>query len=48
MRKKSHKYGLEVPINVESAYQVDLKNGNVLWREAIKKEMKNVLVAFQI
>ena len=30
MRKKSHKYGLEVPMSVEGAYQIDLKNGNVL------------------
>ena len=46
MRKKTHKFGLEVPASVEEAYQIDERNGNTFWREAIKKEMRNVMVAF--
>lgn len=39
MRKRMNKvkYGIEVP-----------KNGNTLWRDAIAKETKNVMIAFEI
>ena len=42
------KFGIEVPINVNAALLLDEKNGNHLWEEAIKKEMKNARVAFQL
>ena len=29
-------------------YQIDKRNGNYYWRDAINKEMKNVLKAFVI
>ena len=48
VRKMSHKYGIEIPTSVEHAYALDEKNGNSLWRDAIKKEMHNVGVAFEI
>eukprot|EP00957_Ditylum_brightwellii_P060482 4592450-Ditylum_brightwellii.AAC.1 len=47
-RKTSHKYGIEIPISVEHAYKIDLKNGNIFWHDAIKKEMYNVGIAFEI
>lgn len=47
-RKTSHKYGVELPTSVEHAYELDEKNGNTLWRDAIKKEMHNVGIAFEI
>ena len=48
VKKKTHKYRLEVPRTVEVAYLLDQKNKNTYWREAIKKEMRNVVVAFHI
>ena len=48
VRKKTHKYGIEVPSSVEHALEIDKKNGNTLWRDAIAKEMYNVSVAFKI
>jgi hypothetical protein len=47
-RKTSHKYGIEIPTSVEHAYEIDRKNGNTFWRDAIKKEMYNVGIAFEI
>ena len=46
--KKNFKFGIEVPRTVREAYELDKKNGNTLWADAIKKEMENVRVAFQI
>ena len=46
--KKSHKYDVESPRLVEHAYELDNKNQNTFWRNAIKKEMTNVMVAFEI
>ena len=47
-KKTTHKYGVELPTSVEHAYELDRKNGNTLWRDAIKKEMHDAAVAFQI
>jgi hypothetical protein len=47
-KKKTHKYGVQVPKTVREAYELDKINGNTLWRDAIAKEMKNVMVAFDI
>ena len=41
MKKKTHKYGIEVPRTAEEACLLDQKNTNSYWRDAIKKEMKN-------
>ena len=46
--KKTHKFGIRVPKNVEEATAIDQENGNTLWTDAIAKEMKNVRVAFDI
>ena len=48
MKQKTHKYGVEVPHSVQHAYDIDNRNGNTYWRQAIQKEMKNVMVAFDI
>ena len=45
--KASHKFGIEIPTSVEHAYEIDRKNGNNAWREAIEKEMANVRIAFK-
>ena len=46
--KVSHKYGVELPRSVQHAKELDEKNGNTLWNDAINKEMGNLKVAFDI
>lgn len=46
--KRKIMYGVEVPESVDEAYKLDEKNGNDFWDQAIKKELKNVIVAFQL
>jgi hypothetical protein len=48
VRKTSHKYGIELPTSVKYAIEIDQKNGNTLWQDALSKEMGNVCVAFEI
>lgn len=48
VKKKSHKYGVQIPRSVQEAYELDQRNGNNLWRAAIQKEMENVSIAFEI
>jgi len=47
-QKVTHKFGIELPRDVEHAYDIDRANGNNYWREAIDKEMENVKVAFKV
>jgi hypothetical protein len=47
-RKTTHKYGLEIPQNVNHAHAIDKKNGNNFWAIALQKEMRNVGIAFEI
>lgn len=47
-QKRTHKLGFEIPKSVKRAYEIDIENGNSLWRDAIAKEMSNVRVAFNI
>jgi hypothetical protein len=46
--KTSHKYGIEVPSSVRHAIEIDQRNKNTLWQNALAKEMGNVCVAFEI
>ena len=48
IRKMTHKYGIEIPRDVEHVHEIDARNGNTNWRDALKKEMYNVRVAFEI
>ena len=48
MRKTSHKYGVELLNDVEHAMELDRKNGNRFWRDALSLEMSNVGVAFEV
>ena len=48
IRKTTHKYGIKIPRDVEHAHEIDSRNGNTMWRDALKKEMYNVRVAFEI
>jgi hypothetical protein len=47
-RKRTHKFGIEVPNTVKEALVLDCKNGNTLWADAIAKEMRGVYIAFNI
>jgi hypothetical protein len=44
--KKTHKYGVKLPKSVKEALAINDKTGTQFWRLAIKKEMKNVMAAF--
>ena len=46
--KHTHKFGIQVPKMVWEALDLDKANGNDLWWESIKKEMKVVRIAFKI
>jgi hypothetical protein len=48
VKRTSHKYGIEVPTSVKNVIEVDRKNKNSLWADALKKEMGNVCVVFEI
>jgi hypothetical protein len=45
--KKTHKYGIEMPKAVRQALAIDARNGDLAWRDAIAKEMKNVMPVFE-
>ena len=45
--QRTHKYGIRIPRTIEEAIQIDRENGNTLWQDAIKKEMKNIMIAFE-
>ena len=44
---RSHKCGIEMPKTVKQVMEIDQRNGNKLWEDAIRKEMKNVRPAFE-
>ena len=46
--KKGYQFGIEVPSTVAEAIQIDRKNGNTLWQDAIKTEMDTVSIAFRV
>jgi hypothetical protein len=48
VRKKTHKYGIEVPTSLVRVKELDRINGNTLWMDALKLEMHNVGVAFEV
>ena len=41
------KFGIRVPKTVEETLRLDEENGNDFWGKALKKEMKNVCVAYK-
>jgi hypothetical protein len=48
VRKKTHKYGVEVPTRLVRAKELVRINGNTLWMDAIKLETHNVGIAFEV
>ena len=45
--QRTHKYGIEIPKTVAHAVELDAKNGDTRWWDAIMKEMANVRIAFK-
>ena len=45
---RRHKLGTELAKSVKQALAVDTKNGNILWADAVSKELENVIVTFDI
>jgi hypothetical protein len=46
--KRTHKFGVEVPKSWDDCVRLDKENGKTLWQDAVRKEIKNVRVAFKI
>ena len=46
--KHTHKYGIRIPTTIQDASRLNTENNNSLWRDAIRKEMKNASIAFEI
>jgi hypothetical protein len=46
--KCTHNFGIQVPKTWGEAVKLDEENGNTLWQDAIRKEMNNVRIAFNI
>jgi hypothetical protein len=46
--KRTDKFGIEVPKSWHDCMRLDKENGNTLWQDAVRKEMKNVRIAFKI
>ncbi len=44
---RTHKYGVRIPKNVRETAEIDPENGNTLWMDAIKLDMKHVQIAFE-
>jgi len=45
--RTTHKFGIQIPISVQEAYEIDWTAGTSHWTRAIYKEMQNVRIAFE-
>ena len=46
--ERTHKFGIEIPKDVEHARRIDEANGNTLWQDAIALEMRDNRIAFEV
>ena len=46
--ERTHKYGIQIPKTVEEAYAIDALNGNKLWTNAIREEMRKIKGAIRV
>ena len=46
--KHTHKFEIEIPTSVKDTFELDKKNNNTIWADAIAAEMKNVQMVFKI
>lgn len=42
VKRKTHKYGVQIPQNIDEAFELDEANGNTLWQEALALEMSSI------
>ena len=42
VKRKTHKYGVQVPTSVEEALELDKENNNSMWQDALKLEMGEI------
>jgi hypothetical protein len=45
--KRTHKYGIRMPKSIKEALEIDAETGTTFWQDAIGKEIKNAMVAFE-
>ena len=48
LQQTIHIYGIEIPTSINHAMDIDRKNENTMWKDAIALEMINVGIAFEI
>ena len=46
--RTEQKYGVELPKTVKRALEIDQETGTTYWRDALKKEMDAVMIAFKV
>jgi hypothetical protein len=46
--KLTPKFGIEFPKSWDDCMRLDKENDNTIWQDAVRKEMKNVIIAFKI
>ena len=39
---RTHKYGVRIPKSVKEAYAIDNENGDSMWADAIREEMRKI------
>ena len=45
--QRTHKYGIQVPKTIKEALDIDKRNNNTVWRDAMVEEMKRIKGAFK-
>lgn len=48
VKRKTHKYGVQIPQDVEEAFELDDANGNTLWQDALAEEVSSIGRAIRI
>ena len=46
--RTTHKFGIEIPKSVETAYDIDRATRSEYWHKAVEKEMKKIRAAMQV
>jgi hypothetical protein len=46
--KRTHKFGTEFPKIWNDCMRLNKENDNTLWQDVVRKEMKNVIISFNI
>jgi hypothetical protein len=47
-QKRTHRFWIEVPKSWDDCVGLDKENDNTLWQDVVRKDMRNVRIAFQI